>query len=245
MTQVESPEWTPASSTCCMTAADHRARPVADRIDVHLDRVLDEPVDQRAGLHRPRQQRGLVVADAHLAPTEDVARADEHRVADPAGDLGGLAGIRSRPPLRGPQPQLVQDRAEPVAVLGDVDRGERRPQDRHAGLLEAACRAGAASGRRTSPRRRFGSRAVSRRPACRSWGPAAIDIAEDRDRFGTILHELGAAAPEWGTAPKRRRGRQIASLSGAQCARATSSVAPRCAISYDEAWLLSRPVGPS
>ena len=82
--------------------ADHRPGAVANRVDVDLDRVLDEAVDQRAGLHRPRPQRRLVVADAHLAAAEDIARAHEHRIADAARDLGGLAGARGRPPRRRP-----------------------------------------------------------------------------------------------------------------------------------------------
>ncbi len=50
MTQALSPEWTPASSTCSMTAADdHLAGGVADGVDVDLDGVLEEAVDQ----HRP------------------------------------------------------------------------------------------------------------------------------------------------------------------------------------------------
>ncbi len=49
----ESPECTPASSMCSMIAADHEvAGRVADRVDVDLDRVLEEAVDQRGSLGR-------------------------------------------------------------------------------------------------------------------------------------------------------------------------------------------------
>ena len=43
---------------------------------------------------------------------------------------------------------------------------------------------------------------------------AAIDIAEDRDRFGTILHELGLRAPEWGTAADAGEAAEIAGRIG-------------------------------
>ena len=56
-TQAESPEWTPASSTCCMTPGEDALAAVAERVDVDLDRVLEEAVEQqrvlRARLHVP------------------------------------------------------------------------------------------------------------------------------------------------------------------------------------------------
>ena len=42
----ESPEWIPASSMCSMTAPMNTSRAVAHRVDVDLDRALEEPVDQ-------------------------------------------------------------------------------------------------------------------------------------------------------------------------------------------------------
>ena len=51
--QAESPEWTPASSTCSMTPADHHlAGGVPHGVHVHLHGVLQEPVDQHRSLGR-------------------------------------------------------------------------------------------------------------------------------------------------------------------------------------------------
>ena len=47
---------------------------VAERVDVDLDRVLDEPVEQdgAADSRHRALERVVVVADSHRAPTEDV-----------------------------------------------------------------------------------------------------------------------------------------------------------------------------
>ena len=65
---------------------------VEQRIDIDLDRVVQEPVDEdgmiRAHLGGSRDVRGehlLVVDDLHAPPAEDVRRADQHRVADRIG----------------------------------------------------------------------------------------------------------------------------------------------------------------
>ena len=58
---------------------------VAQRVDVDLDRVLEEAVDERRALHARERLAHLVVvvAHAHRAAAEDVRRPHEHRVADP------------------------------------------------------------------------------------------------------------------------------------------------------------------
>ena len=75
---------------------------------------------------------------------------------------------------------------------------------------------------------------------------AAIDIAEDRDRFGTILHELGLRAPEWGTAADAGGAAEIAGRIGYPVLVRPSYVlgGREMRICYDEASLLSRPVQP-
>ncbi len=118
--------------------ADDGALAVADGVDVDLDRVVDEAVDERSLLHRAGPQRLVVVADAHLAAAEHVARPHQHRIPDPVRDLDGLVGVGGDPPVRCAQIELGEDAAEPLAILGDVDCGERRPEDLHAGLLEPA-----------------------------------------------------------------------------------------------------------
>jgi len=77
-------------------AADVDVLAVADRVDVDLDRVLDEAVDQRGRRDRPVPQVGLVVADAHRPAAEHVGRAHQHRVADAGGDALGAAVGASR-----------------------------------------------------------------------------------------------------------------------------------------------------
>jgi hypothetical protein len=108
---------------------DVRVDAVAERVHVHLDSVLDEAVDQD-----PVERRHLAhlvgrVADAHRAAAEDVRRADEHRVADPLGDLDRLVRRGGDPPLRRAEPVRPQP-GEALAVLGEVDGVERRAEDR-------------------------------------------------------------------------------------------------------------------
>ena len=117
--------------------ADPGPRAVADGVDVDLDRVLDEAVDQRAGLApaataaRPRRSRCAsrgrrARSSAAPAPGSRSRPAISHGVVDVAGDAPG----------RRLQPQLAEHAAEPLAILGDVDRLERRAQQRHALLLQ-------------------------------------------------------------------------------------------------------------
>jgi carbamoyl-phosphate synthase large subunit len=75
---------------------------------------------------------------------------------------------------------------------------------------------------------------------------AAIDVAEDRDRFGTILHELGLRAPEWGTAADAGEAAEIAGQIGYPVLVRPSYVlgGREMRICYDEASLRSRPVQP-
>jgi carbamoyl-phosphate synthase large subunit len=75
---------------------------------------------------------------------------------------------------------------------------------------------------------------------------AAIDVAEDRDRFGTILHELGLRAPEWGTAANATEAAEIAGRIGYPVLVRPSYVlgGREMRICYDEASLLSHPVQP-
>src|SRR4249919_3291572 len=75
---------------------------------------------------------------------------------------------------------------------------------------------------------------------------AAIDIAEDRDRFGTILHELGLRAPAWGTAANADEAAEIAGRVGYPVLVRPSYVlgGREMRICYDEASLRARPVQP-
>ena len=98
---------------------------VAERVDVDLDRVLEEAVDEdRAAQIFVERVDDLSppVADAHRAAAEDVRGPHEHRVADPVRDLGRLAPRLGDPPLRAADPEPVEHLAEALAVLGEVDR---------------------------------------------------------------------------------------------------------------------------
>ncbi len=103
--------------------ADQHRLPVRDGVDVDLDGVLDEAIDQRRRSdRRARPDRLGVVADAHGTPAEHVARPHQHRVTDPLRGLYRLVrGVGDRP-LRGLQPDLGEQRAEPLSILGQIDR---------------------------------------------------------------------------------------------------------------------------
>ena len=128
ITQAESPECTPASSTCCITPPISTVSPSRDRVDVDLDRVLEEAVDERVRRHGQRADVVRAVADAHRAAAEHVRRAHEHRVADALGDRDGLVDVARDRPLRRSQPELGEQAAEALAVLGEVDRGRVVPR---------------------------------------------------------------------------------------------------------------------
>ena len=129
--------------TCLLDVLHHRGdmrlTSVAERIDVDLDRVLDEPVEQHASLHMGRHRGADLlgrVADPHRPPAQHVRGPDQHGVADPLRDPDGLLGARGRPPLRAADAEPLEQRAEALAVLGQVDRLVRRAHQPVAGLLQ-------------------------------------------------------------------------------------------------------------
>ena len=78
----------------------------------------------------------VAVGDLHRPPPQHVARADHHRVADACRHLLRFRD-RAAGPVRGlPQAQLVEQRLEPFAVLGPVDRVGRGADDRDPGPFE-------------------------------------------------------------------------------------------------------------
>ena len=137
-------------------AADHDIRAVADRIDVDLDRIVQEAVEQHRRIVRHLDrfahvalEIALVVDDFHRAAAEHVRRAHHQRIADRFGRLhrlflGARGAVR-----RLLQLQPVQQLLEALAILGHVDHVGRRADDRHAVLSRGRARASAASGRRT------------------------------------------------------------------------------------------------
>jgi hypothetical protein len=118
---------------------DVRLPAVTERVDVDLDRAFEEPIDQDAlAALRSRNDRGTVVADLHVAPAEHVRGPGEHRVADRLGDIDRLLRpLRDRPGWDG-HVEPVAERCEPLPVLSEVDRVERRAEDPVPGLLDRA-----------------------------------------------------------------------------------------------------------
>ncbi len=119
-------------------AADPDVLAVADRVDVDLDRVLQEAVEEdlaAAAVH-PRQvvaQAVEVVDDLHRPPAEHVARPHEQRPADP-----GRGGQRLLGRVRG----RVRRRAQPelAAAARRSARGPRPGRSPPAGCRAAARR---------------------------------------------------------------------------------------------------------
>ena len=119
---------------------DVDVRAVAERVDVDLDRVLDEPVEQDgAGHGRHRGTKGVVVVtDPHRPPAEHVGGPHQHRIADLAGGRERLLLPRDGRPRRAADTDLACQRPEALAVLGEVDRGVRRAHDPVPGALDPA-----------------------------------------------------------------------------------------------------------
>ena len=116
---------------------------VAERVHVDLDRVLEEAVDEDAAGRVRHRGTDVVrpVADTHRAPAEDVRRPHEHGVPDALCDRDCLLLVLDDPPLRAADAQLLEQGAEALAVLGQVDRLVRRAEDAVAGMLERRARA--------------------------------------------------------------------------------------------------------
>ena len=110
-------------------APDDHPRPVRDGIHIDLDRVLEELVDEDRvlGRHPDRllhelAQILIVVDDPHRAPAEHVRRPDEDGIADPGGNRLGLVEGARGGAGRLVEPELGEERAEALTILGAVDR---------------------------------------------------------------------------------------------------------------------------
>ena len=95
-THAESPECTPAASTCSMTAAVQQSLPVAEGVDVVLGGVLQEAVDEQRALRALAGdvvvQRLGRVADGHGPAAQHVGGPHQHRVADLRGRGSASSG---------------------------------------------------------------------------------------------------------------------------------------------------------
>ena len=126
-TATESPEWTPARSTCSMSPGMSTSRAVAHRVHVDLE-TLEIGVDA----HRPvvidrgreRQLAGQVlrpVAELDGQAADDEARPHDDRVAHPVGDRDGLLDGGGHAALRLGDAQPVDEAREARPLLGQVD----------------------------------------------------------------------------------------------------------------------------
>ncbi len=118
-------------------AADVQLVTVEQRVDVDLDRVLQELVDEQRRRQAPGHHRvGLgfveravhilfelrvVVDDFHAAAAEHVARAHEHRVADGVRGVERLLEAERRAKARRVELLRAQHFAEQLAVFGQID----------------------------------------------------------------------------------------------------------------------------
>ena len=107
--------------------------PSAEGVDVDLDRVLEEAVEQQRVLGARLDVLAQVgaqiigrVADLHRPAAEHVGGPDEQREADarPAISLR-LVGAEGGAVRRVGDPEPLQHRPEPAAILGEVDRVDR------------------------------------------------------------------------------------------------------------------------
>src|SRR5262245_58894336 len=124
-------------------AADEHARAVGHRVDVDLDRFLEELVDQHRMLGRDLYrlvhelaQVLIVVDDSHRATAQHVGGPDQHGVADLDGDRARLVERARGRASRLVQPELGDQRVEALPILGAVDRIRRGAEDRHARIAQ-------------------------------------------------------------------------------------------------------------
>ena len=172
-------------------AAEEELVAVEDRVDVDLDRVVDEPVDQHrvlgADLGRPVDvalERPVVVHDLHAAAAQHVRRAHQHRVADLGRDRRGLVVRRRHAVQRRGQarPRRAPARRRRAPRRGGSPRGWCRRSGRRRPRAPAPARA--ASGRRAGRSRRRPDRPSARRARSRGRprGSAARSRAGRRCR---------------------------------------------------------------
>ena len=125
--------------------ADGDARIAAVAHDLVLDllpaeeRSLDEDLaDRRRGdaARDALAQRDFVMGHAPARATERERGTDDERVTDLAGERDRVVDRRDRPRLRDRLADRKEKLLERLAVLGVLDRGERRAEKPHAVALE-------------------------------------------------------------------------------------------------------------
>ena len=135
--QIESPECTPASSMCSITApmntppsASHTAS-TSTSIAPSRNRSISTgwSGEASAAVRTNRLELVGVVDDLHRATPEHVRGPDDHRVPDLLGDPARLADRARLAVRRSRDLELVQELRELPPVLREVDRvGPRSPR---------------------------------------------------------------------------------------------------------------------
>ena len=155
MAHAESPECTPGFLDVLHHAADDDvAGRVAQRVDVDLDGVFEEPVDEHRPLGREpaftserpfgghRRHRVVeavdVEHDLHGAPAEHVRRPDQHGEAEALGHLARGLGRARDAAGRLRDPEVFAQALEALAVFGEVDRVGAGAEDGNARRFERA-----------------------------------------------------------------------------------------------------------
>jgi hypothetical protein len=107
---------------------DHHPLAVGHRIDIDLERVLQELVDEDRMLGSNGDRLPYVVGEIlpivhepHGATAQHIGGADQHGVADAGGDGPSLLERARGGPRRLVEPELGEERAETLAVLRTVD----------------------------------------------------------------------------------------------------------------------------
>ena len=118
---------------------------VVQGVHVDLDGGVEEAVDEKRAAREEQlgvvagevlAQRRLVVDDRHATPAQHEGGANEDRVSDLLGDGNDLLGRVRRVVCGRRAMGRLENLAELLAVLGQVDGPRARAQDRHAGALE-------------------------------------------------------------------------------------------------------------
>ncbi len=120
-------------------AADDDEGPVAERVHVHLDGVVEEAVQQHRrfigdlhGFAHVAAQILLVMDDFHGPAAQHVGRAHHQRIADLARQSHRFLGFAGGAVGRLQQPEVVDHLLKAFAVLGAVDGVRAGADDRHA-----------------------------------------------------------------------------------------------------------------
>ena len=124
-------------------AGDQHFFAVAQGVHIDLRGILQEAVDQHRALLRERHGLAhvladhlLVVGDHHGAAAQHVAGAHQHRVADPPGHFAGFLHAGGRTVGGAGNAQVVEQFAEQLAVLGQIDVRRVGADDGHAQALQ-------------------------------------------------------------------------------------------------------------